>query len=524
MAIVGAGPVGLACALRLASFGVPSVVLEAEPSLRRRGSRACCVQGDVLEILHRVGCAETIAAEGVPWSVSRTWVRGRELFRTALPRRGGFPPFVNISQSRTEEILLERLCADDAGGVLWSHRVIGLAQDSGGVTVAVGTPSGSRLLRFAYVVACDGLHSAVRELVGLEWTGYSHRERFLIADVRAPLGLARERMFHYDPPVNPGRQVVMHAQPDDVWRIDWQVPSDTDVDSERRSGDLDRRIRAVIGDVPYEIEWASTYRFHQRIVARMRAGRVFFAGDAAHAMPPFGARGMNSGIQDVDNLAWKLGLVLRGLASDALLETYHLERHAAARENLRVTEATIRFMVPPTTPHRWRRNALLRLALRVRFLRRYVNSGRMAEPFVYADSPIVLRGRDRTLSGRFAPDGVVCASGRRTRLRERFGRGFVALHFCGDRRDVRAFGPLPADRVPVEVLHVLPAGAPVDDGPTRASVVTDEGPELRAAYRAGRSSWYLVRPDGHVAAGGAGGAGGRAAVLADALRRCAACT
>lgn len=516
MGIVGAGPVGLACALRLASFGVASVVLEAEPSLRKRGSRACCVQGDVLEILHRVGCGEAIAGEGVPWSVSRTCVRDRELFRTTLPSRGGFPPFVNISQSRTEEILLERLRAHDAGSVRWSHRVVGLAHDSEGVAVTVETPSGRRRLRFGYLVACDGIHSAVRDLSGVEWTGYSHDERFLIADVRAPLRLARERLFHYDPPVNPGRQVVMHAQPDDVWRIDWQVPSDTDAEAERRSGALDRRIRAVIGEVPYEIDWASTYRFHQRVVARMRAGRVFFAGDAAHAMPPFGARGMNSGIQDVDNLAWKLGLVLRGLAADALLETYHVERHAAARENLRVTEATIRFMVPPTAPHRWRRNALLRLAPRLRYLRRYVNSGRMAEPFVYADSPIVLGGRECALSGRFAPDGVVCASGRRTRLRERLGRGFVALLFCGDRRDARAFGtPVPGP-VPVDLLHVLPAGAAVE-GP---SEVTDDGPELRAAYAAGASSWYLVRPDGHVAAGGAGG---RAAALADALRRCAAC-
>ena len=402
--IVGAGPVGLACALRLASFGIRSVVLEAEPALRKQGSKACLIQGDVLEILDKFGCADAVDDEGVTWTVARTYVRGKEIVEKVYPRPLGYGPFVNISQYRVQQLVLEELDESPFTEVLWSHRVSDVEQDASGVTVRVETVYRTRHMRFKYLVACDGVRSDLRDLVGVEWTGYTHADRFLITDIRARLPLAAERHFHYDPPFNPGRQLVMHAQPDDMWRIDWQLPSDADIDEEERTGALDRRIRAVIGDVPYEVDWRSTYRFYQRLVEQMRVGRVFFAGDAAHALPPYGARGMNSGIQDADNLAWKLAYVLDGHADESLLDTYHAERHAAARENLGVTEATIRFMVPAGRARRVLRNLLLRVALRAKPLRRYVNSGRMAEPYVYADSPIVDSSRKHPLLGALAPD------------------------------------------------------------------------------------------------------------------------
>src|SRR4051812_24641934 len=220
VAIVGAGPVGLALAEGLAWGGVRGVIFEADPELRKQGSKACLIQGDVLEVLDKFGCGEPIAAEGVTWHVARTYVHDQEIRATVYPERLGFGPFVNISQYRIEQVLLAHVEAQEHCEVRWGQAVTGVEQDEDGVTVRM--PAGD--VRCDYLVACDGVRSTMRELLGVEWTGYSHKDRFLITDIRAKLPLAQERHFHYDPAFNPGRQVVMHPQPDDIWRIDWQLP------------------------------------------------------------------------------------------------------------------------------------------------------------------------------------------------------------------------------------------------------------------------------------------------------------
>ena len=522
--IVGAGPVGLASALRLASFEVASVVLEAEAHLPEQGSRACCIQGDVIEILDKVAVGKAIAAEGVEWHIGRTYVGGRLLFETTYPRNGGFSPWTNLSQYRTQQLMLERLAASTPrlAEVRWGHRVVAISQDDDGVTVTAETPTGRFDLRCQYLIAADGVHSDVRRLLDVPWTGYQHGDRFLIADIRAALPLAHERHFHFDSPSNPGRQLVMHAQPDNVWRIDWQLPDSADVDAERRNGELDQRIRQVVRDVPYEIKWLSTYRFNQRVVRRMRVGRVLLAGDAAHALPPFGARGMNSGIQDADNLAWKLAYVLSGVAGEPLLETYHIERHAAATENLRITENTIKFMVPSSRIGRLARNTLLRLAPRVKALRGRVNSGKMSEPFVYTNSPIIASRPDSPLVGQFAPDAMVLVDGRPVRLRTLFGTEFVGLYFGADAAEAGRFARLALTNgrtaVPLRLYLILPAGVTVPDLPESAQVIqeVEDVAGARHTYQVAGSRWFLVRPDSHIAAAG-DGAHSRPGI-ADALR------
>jgi 3-(3-hydroxy-phenyl)propionate hydroxylase len=436
------------------------VLFEAEPAHLNVGSRALCMQRETLEIWARLGIGEEVAARGVQWELGRTYFRDRELFQTHLPANPDdhFPPFVNISQTEVEQLLLDRL-ADLGVRPRGGHRLIGLEQDSDGVELTFETDAHRTTFQAAYAVGADGAHSGVRHALGLEFRGHSFEDLFLIADVRAELPFPAERRFFFDPPGNPGRQVLIHPQPDGIWRIDWQLPPGADAEA------IDRRVRAVIGpEAAYEVVWLTTYRFSQRLVDRFRVGRVFLAGDAAHLMAPFGARGLNSGVADAENLAWKLARVLTGRASDHLLDSFDAERRPAAVENLAVTEETMRFMVPRGWWRRAWRNLVLGASVRSRWFRRRVNSGRLAEPFSYAGAP---GPQDRSLPrhGAVAPDGPLGDG----RLRDRLGRDFV-------------------------VLLVGVEGPPVDVG----CEVLVAGAELAVRYGSQPRAW-LIRPDGHVA-------------------------
>ncbi|WP_231951616.1 FAD-dependent monooxygenase [Nocardia terpenica] len=365
VAVVGNGPVGQTAALLLARRGIPVTVLDSRPRRDAVGSKAICQQRDVLDIWESVGAGRRIADEAVTWTTARTFYRDRELFAYDLPDPGHstFPPFVNISQTRTEQILDDRIAESGLIDVRWGHTVTDIDQDHTGVRLRCTTVRGETTVIAAYAIACTGAHSDdLRAALGVDFGGESFDDRFLICDIRADLpGWADERRFYFDPAWNPGRQVLIHPCPDSTFRIDWQVPGDYDLDTETANGALDARIRRIVGDAPYEIVWNSVYRFHSRVVDRMRVNRVLLAGDCAHLVSPFGARGLNSGVADAENAAWKLAFVLNAWAPDELLDTYHDERHAAALENIEVTTATMNFLVPHTgQQHRTRRETLER--------------------------------------------------------------------------------------------------------------------------------------------------------------------
>ena len=500
VAVLGNGPVGQTAALMLARWGVPVVLLDQRPHRDAVGSKSIVQQRDVLDAWAAVGAGRRIADEGITWTTARTFYRDAELFSVtfAEPGRSAFPPFVNISQTRTEQILDECIAAQPLITVRWDHQVTGLAQDADGVSVTCATAGGPVSLRAGYAVACAGAHGEVlRQMLGARFDGESFGDLFLICDIRADLpGWARERRFYFDPPWNPGRQVLIHPCPDSTYRMDWQVPADFD----EAPGARHARIRKIIGDRPYEVVWSSVYRFSSRITDRMRAGRVLLAGDLAHQFSPFGARGLNSGVQDAENAAWKIAFVLRGWAPEALLDSYHAERHAAACENLEVTSATMRFLVPGTDAERRHRVATLDAAVADPAARPAVDSGRLAEPFWYTASPLTTPDPARPFTGRPArgavpppgpgilvPDVPIFATERSApgTLRALARSGFVLL--CASGADVAAArSAAEAVAAPVRVLD--------------AAVLPDSGAGLAAAGLAETGEVWVIRPDAHAAA------------------------
>ena len=390
--VVGAGPVGLTTALLLARAGVPTTVLEASPERRAIGSRSICVHRDVLNILERVGVGQAVVDAGVTWYRGRTYYRDREVLTVELPRTDGFPPFVNTPQTAVEHILHARALADPLVDLRYGQEVVLVRQ-----TDVVTVRTRDRAYTGTHCVAADGAHSTVRDLLGIPFEGHSFTDRFVIADIRVDLGHPEpERRFYFDPPWHPGRQVLVHPQPDGVHRVDWQVPEDFELTPDH--------VRAITGDRPYEILWQSTYRFHQRRARSFRVGEVLLAGDAAHVMSPFGARGLNSGICDADNAAWKIALDRTGEAGPHLLDSYHRERAAAADENLRITGATMRFLVPRTPAERAYRHHVLEHGPTDR-----IDSGKLFEPFAYRDSPLTTNGDGglRPNSHRYGPGFTV---------------------------------------------------------------------------------------------------------------------
>ncbi|MFD9959639.1 FAD-dependent monooxygenase [Amycolatopsis sp. NPDC058986] len=493
VAVLGNGPVGQTTALLLAGWGIPVVLLDRRPARDLVGSKAICQQRDVLDIWAAVGAGEAVAAEGVTWTTARTFYRDRELFSYRLPSPDTrLPPFVNLSQSRTEEILDERIAAQPLIDVRWGHRVAGIEQSADGVGIRCETTGGPSRIEADYAVACAGARGDdVRRMLGVGFGGQSFDDLFLICDIRADLeGWATERRFYFDPPWNPGRQVLIHPCPGGHFRIDWQVPGDYDLAAEESDGRLDARVRAIIGDQPYEIAWKSVYRFHSRVADRLRAGRVLLAGDCAHLMAPFGARGLNSGVADAENAAWKLAYVLRGWAGPGLLESYHDERHAAALENLAVTSATMDFLVPRTPEHRARRLDVLDRATRDPALHAEVDSGRLAEPFWYTGSPLTTPDPARPFVDR-PPRGTLPAAGPGVlvpdvvlpggeRLRALARAGFLLLTALG-----------------ADTAELRSAVAASTSSPVRMCSLD---PGTTAALGARPGETWVVRPDAHVAA------------------------
>lgn len=507
--IVGAGPVGMSMALDLASQGHKVLVLDDDHTLSV-GSRAICFAKRTLDIWDRLGVGDRMVRKGISWNVGRVFFRDEEVWQFDLLPEAGHrrPAFINLQQYYCEGYLFEQCQADPNIELRWRNKVVDVQEVGSQVRLTVDTPDGPYSLSTEWLIACDGARSPVRKMMGLEAHGQIFRDRFLIADVKLEANFPQERWFWFDPPFHPNQSVLLHSQPDNVWRIDFQLGWDADPAEEVKPEKVMPRIQALLGnDVDVQIEWVSVYTFACERMEHFRHGRVLFAGDAAHRVSPFGARGANSGIQDADNLGWKLHLVLQGLAPDELLDTYCEERELAADENICNSTRSTDFITPKSEISLLFRNTVLRLAKRHDFARRLVNSGRLSLPTFYTSSSLNTPDTDDFSPplqvGAVAPDGPVMQDGHTIWWLSQLGKEFVVAVFCSDvlpeATTLQQMANPDFQSMPVRCILVV---SPELEGDIEPGIeyVVDQDAILSARYDVRSGACYLIRPDQHIAA------------------------
>ncbi len=510
--IVGGGITGLSLACALAQYGVRALLLDEDNTVGVKGasSRGICYAQKTLEIFKRLGIYERIASKGVQWSVGRTFAGSEEVYSFDLRQQNTHslsqqPPFINIQQFYIEGFLVEKLLDGEAKDRMidlrWNHRITAFEQDANVATLQIATPAGNYTLQAEHVIDCTGSRSPFRAWCKAAVTAKKGDDRWCIADVRFKTQPPVERHTWIEAPFNEGRAVWQHLMADGVWRIDYQMPPDANPEEVSREDVVRARLNAQFGRTlapdECEIVWVGPYAYRSECLDALRIGRVFFAGDSAHVVSPFGARGGNSGVQDADNLAWKLAAVALGHAEPALLDSYHTERHEAAQHNVQVTNRTARFLRPADGTERLFRTAAISLAKRHVFARQLVNTGRMSVPNIYTRSPACSpQGGYAVQNVAFCwPDG---STGELSQL----------LQWAGARMLLLVFGPLFASdlerlrpghlRTAIRCVQVLAAA----DKATALEHVRDTAGHLRQLCLSPGDTWAILRPDSYIAVRG----------------------
>jgi 3-(3-hydroxy-phenyl)propionate hydroxylase len=506
--IAGGGPVGLTLAALLASHGLRSIVIEADESYCS-GSRAICMSRRSQEILGWVGADRPLVEKGLSWVGGRSYFRNDEVLHFRMPSEASerFAPMVNVQQYYAEQFAHEALQRyGDLCEVRWNTKAVAVRQSDGGVEVDVEPAAGGsrQTLRGHYLVACDGGRSTVRDQLGLQLRGMQYEGRYVIVDIVQETRREVERLAWFDPPSNPGSTILMHRQPDNVWRIDYQIRDDEDAAEAIKPENVLPRVQShleMIGETaPWKPLWISIYNAKCLSLDSYRHGRVMFAGDAAHLVPIFGVRGLNSGLDDAANLAWKLALVVRGKSNASLLDSYSAERLHAARENIAHGAKSTEFMAPPNFGFKLMREAALRLAGEDELVRALINP-RQSTPISYAGSPLNVAAQDAAFAhgaraGDTAPDASLQSAAGVQHLSEHFGHCFVALYFSEQ-------PSLPAPLAELAGEPELgPSGLAVlriaRNGAADPHTLVDRQGDAAGRYDAHEGSLYLVRPDAYV--------------------------
>ncbi|MGW7465568.1 FAD-dependent monooxygenase [Streptomyces xantholiticus] len=501
--VVGAGPVGLALSLALAAQGVPSVVLdEGNGKDEPRPARTVVLRPDTAALMERLGC-DTVHDEGARWTGWRSMLRKQDLRQLPLDDteddgRGPAAP-LHIPQHSLARGLRDAAREHRLVRLVTDSRLDSLEQDAGGVGVHTRGPSPT-WWRGSYVVGCDGARSTVRKLLGIRFPGRTAVERHAVAALRTELPWSGEALLHRRPPWSSGgAEITARPLPDGVWRLDWLLPPRGELVTPEA---LVARIRDTLtgwcGQAPpYELLDTGVHTLHHRLARRWRVDRAFLAGDAAHLMGAVGTQGLDEGLRDVDNLAWKLAQAWHHGASETLLDSYQAERRTAVAARLRAADQSLpilrsggglRMYLPGSARGH---DAMLTDA--------HLGQGALGAPPVYAHSPLtpVPTGPPAlTGAGPGSPVAdvrVTAPDGTSARLWDRLGQGrlLVVLVAPGtgvwDRRHWVGAGVMPR-------LATAVSGLPVQ----AELLVTESYPGASA------HTVLLVRPDGHLVAAFAG--------------------
>jgi 3-(3-hydroxy-phenyl)propionate hydroxylase len=499
--VIGAGPVGLTTALLLAKFGVPCELIEAERQVCE-GSRAVVFTRRSLEILQQLGADKTVLDKALPWRFGNSYYRGQQVFRMEGPHNDDerFFPMNNLQQQFIEQILIDLVQQQPLIQLRWGQKVVKVPEIGSGqarAAIEIEAVNGSYVQRAEYVVACDGARSSVRSLLDLKLEGSSYEGRFVIADIRIKLPLPTERLAFFDPPWNPRNTVLMHREPFDIWRVDYQLPAGESAQDALQPESLTTRINAQLqmighGGLPWELDWSSVYSARALTLPSYQHGRFLFAGDAAHLLPIFGVRGANTGFQDAQNLAWKLAAVVKGQSAPGLLDSYSHERVAAAREIVQEAGKSTRFMTPPTRGFMLLRDAVLSLSLTETFVRPLYH-WRTSRPHVYSDSQLNSTNDDNALFAQGPSSGEPMANvklGEQKFLMDDFPAGYLLLMIGVAGAKPAEPSAEPSAKFEAVIQRVRAQGIPVE-------LQHNHHPRVVEKYGTGV---YLFRPDQHVCA------------------------
>jgi 3-(3-hydroxy-phenyl)propionate hydroxylase len=429
--IVGAGPIGMTAALTLARHGQRSVLLERGNTFND-GSRAICIARSTMQTFSRIGAVKPFLDKALPWTKGLTYFRGEEILAFEMPDNPDveFRPMYNLQQQYTEQYLWEAVDRSDLIDLRWQSEVTGLTDCDDLVGIEISDPKGNYVLNATYVLAADGARSALRQMRGLRLEGENYEGCYVIVDIQMSHDYPTIRRALFAPNSRPNGTVLIHKQPDDIWRIDYQLGADEDETDAIREEAIRENVSKVLSDIGYdgrwELEWWSVYSANTLALADYRDGHLFFIGDSAHIVPIFGVRGLNNGIADAENIGWKLAWVLSGRAGNGLLDSYTPERRGATLDVFTQSSKSARFMTPPTRGFTIMRDAALSLALSEPWAGDLANPRQMT-PYNYTTAPWTIRdvSTDSFAPGFLLPDmqmgGPFVAN--------QLGNGFALLSF-----------------------------------------------------------------------------------------------